>query len=205
MSDAEDFYGKIINVVFKLPHSYYLPCYIYADFPSGNPRRRTRDWKVYTSLRIQIFRNEYLTAGSSTIKGNEFTAQEGAIMRLYYHTGSARRTYYQYEQFFVVGKSDEKDLVLKDQIGNEHLTAKVKNLIPFDKPSAEKIKEIEAEILNKYKVMPSQYDPVAVLYWAWIIERKHEIPKVVLPRVEETSLEEQEKKINELEEKLKSI
>ena len=101
-------------------------------------------------------------------------APQGALVRFRYATGSHRRSYYSYYQWFVVDEG-VYDYVLKDLKGGKDLRVKLINLRPISEPDNKTLSEMKAEIMNK-GYLPSEYDPVETLYYYWIKQRVHEKP-----------------------------
>jgi hypothetical protein len=137
--------------------------------------------KLYIGLKIKKYKKNnsekfYLTGlkeHTVRFRGEVISgvAPIGAILSIYYTSGSSKHTYHKISAFFQVIEGTESEVVLKDTKEDKNVKAKVKNLKLIDKLTEQQIVEIEAEIRNK-GWLPSQYDPICTLYHYFIKAKK---------------------------------
>jgi len=173
------------DVVFNVADNEVVPILIEAQFPIVNRKATSHEVQVYVGLKLyQGKKGVYLIAEKWR---NTNTAPVGALVYLYYRTGSHKRAYNKYEQLFVVAPVGERKVILKDRAGDKDVETRVINLVPLELLSEEVKREVEAEILNK-KWLPSEYDPVRTLYYYWIRQKVHEKVAVEEESVEATAV-----------------
>ncbi|WP_202320380.1 hypothetical protein [Archaeoglobus neptunius] len=127
----------------------------------GPDRFRHGELVVYTSLREREYKDRtYLVAGKKVASVGErtyTTAPLGSLVHVNISYGSRRRTYAEYEGWFVVEYGEHEE-----EHGNFRI--RTKNLQKLVKPDKEQLAEAEAEIIN-HGTLPSRYDPVRTIYF----------------------------------------
>jgi hypothetical protein len=149
----------------------------------------------------------YLAAKKQYLKGWAWALPKGAIVFIYHQTGTWKNVYHKYKQYFMVVEGEYEGILIdeKDEKGN--IEYKTVNLKPIEMLDEKKLAEVEAEIRNN-GWLPSQFDPVRILYYYWkkqitIIPATSDIDKKIeelqkLIEQKRKELEELERQLNEL-------
>ena len=168
--------GQDMEKLFTVENNRYLQSFINmksAKFPVFNDKATTYETTTYVGLGLKRYNSGTWLIG---LKGGyyffspENAAPEGSLVYFYYSTGSHKYRYNKYEQWFVVREVGRGKVLLKDLVGDVDVEVEVMNLVPIEGPTEEELGRVNAELLNRgWKL--SNYDPVNVLYYFWLIKQ----------------------------------
>jgi len=183
MSQIETPNQTQIQTVVDVKQNKVVPIKITADFPVTNRKATFSEVKIYVGLAVKTY-----PGGKAFLIANEWkdssVAPVGALVHIYYKTGTHRHVTDEYDLWFIVKEVGEQKVTLKAVKGRD-VDATLLNLVPLQPPTEQEVAGAKAEILNK-GWQPSKYDPVDILYHFWVLRRIHEEKK---EEVEEEELE----------------
>lgn len=196
------------KVIANVSGNRVLPVSVELAVEPTEPPFYSMSVKGYFGLKVQKkegWKNTYLTALRAKVS-TEDAFYEGGIVAVtvrYYRT---RRDNASHTTFFVVTPSKRAEVETKF----EHVKLVVCNLVPIEFDEF-KENEVKSEILNTYNALPSEYDPVLKLYYAFKVlgvleEEKDGIEELeALIREKKELIEKLEEEVRELEAKLANL
>ena len=144
-----------------------------GEFPVWNPKLTHYSAVPYIGLALKKYESgTWLIAlkGSGNYFSPENTGMEGTIVLFTYVTGSHKHTHHKYVKWFIVRNTGRVRVLFKDLVGSKDVEAEVYNLEALEEPTSEEVGRINADLRNMgWKL--SNYDPVNILYYYWIVRK----------------------------------
>jgi len=197
--------SKSAGEIFSVERNSVVSCGIelLSGLPICNDKCTETDRVAFVGLHLVRGKQNgklYLAAKKQYLRGWAWALPKGAIVFIYHQTGTWKNVYHKYKQYFMVVEGEYKGILVdeKDEKGN--IEYKTVNLKPIEMLDEKKLAEIEAEIMNN-GWLPSQFDPVRILYYYW----KKQITIIPATSDIDKQIEEMKKLISEKEKELADL
>jgi len=185
------------NIIFSLPESQVLPITITIASITGDvDKDRVAIGKtLYKGLKILQRKRTYIVP--ETEDDDLEIAQEGALIKVFIIERITKRRIRRLASgWFMVVKCGEREVTLSNDSEGVKIVLKTENLVKLRDLDKKEVKQIHADMANRYKAHPSLFYPVELPYAVWVLGWRHLIPEIA-PRIPSLTEEEKEKLLPE--------